>query len=96
MPYTDHVKWELDYANPKDYSFNDNTHTLVALFHSDVFARAYVLGPPRQLLTLKFLDEGISWYNYEEVVKSWMDNTNLFIHTPTNAYTISWPLTLSS
>ena len=58
--------------------------------HSDLFARAYALGPPRQLLTSKFIDESISWYKYEEVVKSWMDNTKLFVSTPTNAYPFSW------
>ena len=92
MPYTDPVKWALDYANPKEHSFNDNTHTPVALFHSDVFSRAYVLGPPRQILTSKFHDEPITRFNYEEVVKSWMNNTELFreqLITSTNAYPIS-------
>ena len=78
MPYTDPVKWALDYANPNERSFDDNTHTLVASFHSDIFSRAYALAPPRQLLTSKFLDEAITWFNYEEVVKSWMDNTKVF------------------
>ena len=90
MPYTNPVKWVLDYANPKERSFNDNTHTPVSSFHSDVFSRAYVLGPPRQLLTSKFLDEAITRFNYEEVVKSWMDNKELFVPTSTNSYLISW------
>ena len=75
MPYTDPVKQAFDYANPKELSFNDNTDTLVASFHFDVFSRAYALVPPRQLLTSKFLDEAITRFNYEEVVKSWMNNT---------------------
>ena len=75
MPYTDIVKWELDYDNPKECSFNENTHTPVASFHSDIFARDYALGPPRHILTSKFLDEAINRFNYEEVVKSWMNNT---------------------
>ena len=75
MPYTNLVKWALDYENHKECSFNDNTHTPIASFHYDVFARAYVNGPPRKLLTSKFLDEAITRFNYEEVVKSWMDNT---------------------
>ena len=47
MPYTGPVKWALDYENPKELSFKNNTHTPIALFHSDVFPRAYALGPPR-------------------------------------------------
>ena len=90
MPYIDPVKWALDHVSPKERSFNDNVNSPVASFHSDVFVRAYALGPPRQLLTSKFLDEAISRYNYEEVVKSWMDNKELFGSTPTNAYPISW------
>ena len=78
MPYTDPVKWALDYENPKECSFNDNTHTPIASFHSDVFAMAYALGPPIQLLTSKFLDEAITRFNYEKVVKSWMNNIELF------------------
>ena len=89
MAYIDLVKWELDHATPKECSFNDNVNSPVASFHSDVFSRAYALGPLRQRLTSKFIDESISCYNYEEVVKYWMDNKELLGSTPTNAYPIS-------
>ena len=73
MPYTYPVKWALDNASPKECSFDDNVHTHVVSFHLDVFSRGQALGPPKHLLTLKFLDEAISRFNYEEVVKSWME-----------------------
>ena len=69
IPYTDPVKLELDHASPKQCSFNDNVNSPIVSFHSDVFSRDYALGPPRQLLTSKFLDEAISLFNYKEVVK---------------------------
>ena len=90
MPYTDLIKMELYHTIPKERSFNDNVNIPIASFLSDVFAMAYALAPLRQLLKSKFIDEAISWYNYKEVVKSWMDNTELFGSTPTNAYPIYW------
>ena len=47
MPYTDLVKWALDHAIPKEWSFDDHTGNPVASFHPDVFARAYALKPPQ-------------------------------------------------
>ena len=70
MRYTDTVKWELFHASPNERYFNDNVNSPVASFHYDVFVRAYALGPPRQLLTLKFLNEAITRFNCEEVVNS--------------------------
>ena len=60
MPYTKPFKWELDHAIPKDRSFDDHTHTQLASFHPDVFARTYALKPPQHLLSSKFLDEAMS------------------------------------
>ena len=60
MPYINLIKWALDYENHKERSFNDNTHTPIAMFHFDVVTRAYVLGHARQLLTSQFLDEAIT------------------------------------
>ena len=85
MPYTDPVKWELDNVNPNEFSFEDHVHTPVASFHLDIFSKAYELGPPRQLLSSKFLDEAISRFNNEKVVKSWMENPTEYVPKPTNS-----------
>ena len=37
----------------------------------------------------KFLDEAISRFDYEDVVKSWMENPTLFIPQPGNVYPTS-------
>ena len=73
MTYTDLMKWELDHV------FNDHICTFLATLIPDNFSKAYVLGPPKQLMNRKFLDEATSRFNYEEVEKSWMDNPTLFI-----------------
>ena len=90
MPYRDPVKWELDHTIHKERSFNDHTHTPVASFHPDVFTRAYALRPPRQLLNSKFLDEAMSRFSLEEVVKSSMENPPEYVPKPTNSYHVSW------
>ena len=70
MPYTDPVKWELDYTISKELSFDNHLWNLVASFHPDVFAKAYALGPPQWLLMVQFLDAAVTQFDYEEVIKS--------------------------
>ena len=89
MPYSDPIKWALDHANPNEHSFEYHTHTQVMYFHPNVFLRAYSLGPPQQLLSSKFLDEAMSQFNFEEVVKSWMENPNEYVPKETNSYLVS-------
>ena len=48
------------------------------------FPKACVLGLPKQLLNRMFLDEAISRFDYEDVVKSWMENPTLFTSQPGN------------
>ena len=79
MPYTDTMKWEMDHANPKDRMFNDHNGTFLDTFIPDTFSKDYALGTPKQLLSRKFLDEATSCFNYEELVRSWMENPTLFI-----------------
>ena len=62
----------------------------MASFHPDVFARAYALKPPQQLLTDKFLNASMSQFDFEEVIKSLMDNPVEFIPKEDKAYPISW------
>ena len=38
----------------------------------------------------KFLDEAISRFDYEDVVKSWIENPTLFVSQPGNIYPTSW------
>ena len=78
MPYTDAVKWSLDHAKPEEWVFNDYIDVFVALFRPEIFAKAYALSPSKQLLNRKFIDEVVSHFNYEQVVKSWMVNPTVF------------------
>ena len=77
MPYTDAVKWALDDVNPEERVFNDHIGIFLASFKPDIFSKAYAFGPSKQLLNHNFLDEAISHFNYEDVVKSWMENHSL-------------------
>ena len=70
MPYINPIKWKLDYSSPKERSFDDHFRNPIASFHPYVFARAYALIPPQQLLTGQFLDASITQFDYEEVTKS--------------------------
>ena len=90
MPYTNLVKWALDNANPNKHTFDDHIHIPLASFHLEVFSRAYALGPPRKILSSKFLDETISQFNYEEVVKHWMENPTKYVPRPSDSCLISW------
>ena len=97
MPYTDPIKRELDHVKPKGCSFHDTDNTSVSSFYLDVFARAYALGPPKQLLSSIFFDETLSRFNYEEVFKSWIEDPTLVIHASLLVYPNSWfrePLSL--
>ena len=85
MPYTDAVKWALDHANPEEWFFNDYISVFVASFRPKNFAKAYGLSAPKQFLSRKFLDEAASCFNYEHVVKSWMENPMLFPAEPSIA-----------
>ena len=78
MPYMDAVKWELDHAKPKEWVFNDYISIFVASFRPEYFSKAYALSPSKQLLNRKFLDEVVSHFNYEHVVKLWMENPIMF------------------
>ena len=63
---------------------------MVASFHINVFVIAYALKPPQQLLTAKFLDAAMSKFDFEEVIKSWMDKPAKFIPKADKSYPISW------
>ena len=54
IPYTNPTKWIVDNANPKYWSFNDNTGSQLATFPPKVFIKAYGLKPPIQPLNAEF------------------------------------------
>ena len=86
----DPVKWALDHVDPKQGIFHDIHNVIIASFRSDVFARAYSLPIPKQLLSLKFFDESQDKFNYKEVVKSWLEDPTLDILVSLPAYPVSW------
>ena len=47
MPYTDPIKWIIDYEKPQCHSFNDQDQTQLTLFLPKVFSRAYTHKQPQ-------------------------------------------------
>ena len=90
MPYIDLVKWALDQVDPNQRMFHDVDNSHICSFHLDVFSRAYALENPKHLLSSKFFDETLNKFNYEEVVKSWMEDPKLVIPASLPTYPISW------
>ena len=89
MSYTDPMKWMVDHANRQDHSFDDQAQTHLASFHPEVFSKAYALNPPQQFLNKKFLKASVTQYNFEEMIKSWMDKLAQFLPKPDKLYPIS-------
>ena len=73
LPYNNTVRWIIDHANPKDRSFNNSTGLLLANFYSENFVKVYALKPFRQLLNVDFIKAAKSRYNFDEMLKSWMN-----------------------
>ena len=55
-----------------------------------VFARAYALETPKHIFSLKFFDETLAKFNYEQVVKSWLVDPTLVIPLSLSEYLVSW------
>ena len=90
MPHTDPIMWALDHIDPKEGIFRDIHIVIIASFHPDIFARAYAFPTPKQLLSSKFVEEGHANLNYEQVVKSWLQDPMLDIPVSLPAYPVSW------
>ena len=89
ITYTYPVKWMVEQVNPKDHYFEDQGHTQLASFHLEVFSKAYTLNPPQQFLNKQFLEDSTTQYNFEEIIKSWMDKPTQFLPKPDKLYPIS-------
>ena len=70
--------------------FNDIDNVSISLFGPEVFSRAYALPTPKKLLYLKFIKEIHAKFNYEQVVKSWLNDPTLVIPVSLSAYPVSW------
>ena len=90
MPYTDPIKWELDHVDLKQREFVSIDNAPIALFHSNVFARAYALATPKRLLSSKFFDKTLAKFNYKEVVKSWLEDPTIVVLDSLPTYLVSW------
>ena len=73
LPYNDTIKCIIDHANPKNCSFNNSTGFPVANFHSETFVKNYALKPFRQLLNVDFIKAAKFRYNFDKMLKSWMN-----------------------
>ena len=82
--------WALDHTDPKERIFRDIHNAIIASFPLDIFSRAYALPTPKQLLSSKFVEEIHANLNYEQVVKSWLQDPMLDIPVSLPAYLVSW------
>ena len=70
LPYNDAVRWIIDHANVKDYSFNTSIGSQLANFCSETFVRIYALKPYTQLLDVDFANNAKSKLNFDQMLKS--------------------------
>ena len=78
LPYNDAVKWIMEQVNPKYHSFNDTAGSQLAIFRPEVFIRAYGLKPARQPLNTEFSQASKTRFNFDEMLKSWMNEPSKF------------------
>jgi hypothetical protein len=90
MPYTNAIKWIIDNNSPQDRSFNDDSVAQLTSFRPEAFARAYALRQPDWFLNAKFLDAARTQFNFDEILKSWMNNPTSFTPKDDKSYPISW------
>ena len=90
LPYNDAVRWIIDHANPKYYSFYTSTRFLLANFHSENFVKNYALKPFRQLLNADFIKAAKSRYSFDQILKSWMTKPHKLSQRKDDLYPIEW------
>ena len=78
LPYTNAIKWTVDHTNPKDRSLNDSTGSQLATFRLEVLTRAYDLKLAVQPLNIEFSQSSKTSYNFNEILKSWMNEPSKF------------------
>ena len=78
LPYNDAVKWIVEQENPEYRSFNDIAGSQLATFYLEVFTRAYALKPAIQPLNAKFSQASNTRFNFDEMLKYWMDELGKF------------------
>ena len=90
LPYNDVVRWIIDHANVKDRSFNTSTGSQLANFRSKIFVRIYALKPYTQLLDADFVNTAKSKFNFDQMLKSWMNEPRKFSKRKDELYPIEW------
>ena len=90
LPYNNAVRWIIDHANRKYHSFNNSTGFPLANFCYDIFLKNYALEPFRQLLNVDFIKAARSRYNFDELLKSWMNEPCNFSQRKDGLYPIEW------
>ena len=85
----DLVMWAMDHVDLKEGIFRDIHNVVIASFRPEIFARAYALPTPKQLLSSKFVEESHANLDYEQVVKYWMQDPMLDIPVSLPAYPVS-------
>ena len=90
LPYNDAVTWIIDHANLKDHSFNTSIGTQLDNFYSKTFVRIYALKPFMHLLNADFINAAKSRFNFNQILKSWMDEPRKFFQRKDDLYPIEW------
>ena len=83
------VKWIMEHANPKDHSFNDSVGSCLDTFCPEVFTRAYALKPAIQPLNAEFFQAFKTKFNFDEMVKYWMNEPSKFSQRKDYVYPIT-------
>ena len=79
----------MDNENPKDRSFNDITGLQLATLCPEFFTKAYALKPAVQPLNAEFSQPSKTRYNFNEMLKSSMNEPGNFLQRDDNLYSVS-------
>ena len=88
--YNEAVKWIVEHVNPKDRFFNDSAGWQLATFCPEVFTRAYGIKLARQPFNTEFAQASKTRFNFDEMLKSWMNEPSKFSQRKDDLYPVTW------
>ena len=71
-------------------SFNTSTGSQLANFHSETFVKIYALKPFIQFLDADFVKAAKSRFNFDQMLKSWMNEPRKFSKRKDKLYPVEW------
>ena len=79
----------MEHTNPKYCSFNDSAGSKLANFRPDIFTRTYGLKPARQPLNLEFSQASRTRFNFDEMLKYWINEPGKFSQRKDDLYPVT-------